>query len=74
MGSYLPELTQHYPFPRYRRVRREYLGVRGVDGPDSTGVSTNYQATRPCFRGPIVYVLAPLTPIGPFRRAVATLR
>jgi hypothetical protein len=34
----------------YRRVRMDYIGVRGVDGPDSTGVSTDAQAHARAFR------------------------
>jgi hypothetical protein len=32
----------------YKRVRMDYIGVRGADGTDITGVSTDDQATHPC--------------------------
>jgi hypothetical protein len=34
----------------YRPVCMDYIGVRGVDGPDSTGVSTDIQAHEHAFR------------------------
>jgi hypothetical protein len=46
--------------------------VRGAEGPDSTGMSTDNPATCPYFLG--TFAFAPLPPLGPFRRAVATLR